>query len=113
MTVESTALSNQERAKHMLLELNIPANMMGYKQLCFAIPLFATDKDQVLTTELYPAVAKHFRIRDWRAVENSIRRAIRKGWKNGNPDIWRKYFPNQKEPPSNWHFIATLAEYLE
>lgn len=96
----------------MLHELRIRIHRVGYKQLTIAVPRFALDDTQSLTKELYPYVATYFGYPDWRSVERSIRFAILDAWEHRDPDVWEKYFPNQKKPPSNKQFIATLAECL-
>lgn len=99
-------------AVQLLLELGIPAHRVGYEQLCVALPHFARDKQQCLSTELYPFVAERLRYSDWRAVEHAIREVIACGWKHRDPAVWSRYFPGFRRAPSNKRFIATLAEYI-
>ena len=103
----------REDAKALLWELSIPVNQLGYRELCVAIPCFRENPIQSFSGDLYPHVAQKLGISDWRAVENGIRRAIRKGWEKRDPEVWERYFPGQKEAPSNSLFIATLAERVE
>ena len=101
---------------HHLELLRIPSRLAGYHQLCHAIPMFAQDPQQMVTKELYPAVAKLCGRKDGRNVEHSIRKAIRTAWEHRDNAIWRKYFafgPDGTIPcPSNKEFICRLAQML-
>ena len=101
---------------HHLHLLNIPTHLDGYRQLCLALPMFAQNPQQLLTKELYPAVARLCSCKDGRAVEHSIRKAIHAAWKHRDNAIWRKYFtlhPHGKSAcPTNKEFICRLAEIL-
>ena len=103
----------EEMTARLLYELNVPPYRAGYKQLLMAIPLFAKDPNQSLSKEIYPKVAERLAYSDWKAVEHSIRDVIFTAWKNRNPFVWNDYFPNDKKPPSNKLFIATLAGRLK
>jgi len=101
---------------HHLQLLNIPSHLDGYRQLCTAIPLYAANPNQLMTKELYPAVAKQCGCKDGRLVEHSIRKAIRTAWEHRDISVWRKYFPmntyGSQTYPSNKVFICVLAELL-
>lgn len=103
-------------AIHHLHKLNIPHHLAGYHQLCQALPMFAKNPQQLLTKELYPAVAKCCGCPDGRAVEHSIRKAIQAAWKQKDNAVWRKYFaihPQGKTTcPTNKEFLCRLAEIL-
>lgn len=105
-----------DRVIHHLRQLNIPIHLDGYRQLCVAIPLFAQNPQQLLTKELYPAVAKLCNCKDGRSVEHSIRTAIFAAWQQRDNAIWRKYFslgPNGTIAcPTNKAFLCRLAEIL-
>ena len=49
-------------------------------------------------------------------VERSIRSAIDKAWRVGDPAVWSKYFrclpDGTVERPSNGNFIARMAQLL-
>ena len=96
----------------ILQELQIPLHRIGYNHLCIAIPAFLRDRNQAMAKELYVSVAVMISS-DWRAVERAIRYAIAYAWKRRDPDVWKKYFPSGKRPPSNKHFIATIAERIK
>lgn len=96
--------------------LNVPTHLDGYRQLCLALPMYAKDPQQLLTKELYPAIAQVCGCKDGRAVEHSIRKAIQTAWRKRNSNVWRKYFPvgprGTVPCPTNKEFICCLAEYL-
>ena len=93
-------------------KLGIPVHRAGYKYLCVALAIYSKENPPFFTKELYPAVAKKVGLPDWRAVEHGIRQVIIAGWKHGDKTLWNEFFPGLKKPPSNKHFIATLAEFL-
>lgn len=84
----------------------------GFQQLRIGIPLFAQDKTQRLSKELYPAIAQRFGC-SAEAVERSIRDAISAAWLIREESLWQSYFPSLTECPTNKAFIAQLAELLE
>lgn len=101
---------------HHLHLLNIPTHLDGYRQLCLALPMYARNPQQLMTKELYPAVARLCGCKDGRSVEHSIRKAIQAAWKHRDNAIWRKYFafgPQRTIPcPTNKEFLCSLAEIL-
>lgn len=115
-TVPPGSVDLHARTIYHLYQLNFPSHLDGYKQLRFALPLFAQNPHQFLSKELYPAVAKHFAPKDIRAVEHSIRKAIRTAWKRRDNAIWRKYFSLNSQGyipcPSTKEFLCRLAEIL-
>ena len=101
---------------HHLHLLNFPVHLDGYRQLCVALPMFAQNPQQLMTKELYPAVAKSCGCKDSRSVEHSIRKAIQAAWAQKDNAIWRKYFPfgprGNIPCPTNKEFICRLAEII-
>lgn len=101
---------------HHLHLLNFPTHLDGYRQLCLALPMFAENPQQLLTKELYPAVARQCGCKDGRSVEHSIRKAIQAAWHQKDNAIWRKYFAFGPRGciacPTNKEFICRLAELL-
>lgn len=95
-----------------LMALRVPPQSDGFQQLRVGIPLFAQDKSQRLSKELYPAIAERFGCSK-AAVEHSIRDAIKAAWEIRDMDVWRSYFPDIPGCPTNKAFIAQLAELLE
>jgi len=111
--VDEPYKSHQEQTSIMLRELGMPAHRFGYIHLCVIIPYFAQDYRRVLTKDVYPYAAAHFRYDDWRPIERSTRDLIVDGWNDRDPVVWEQYFPNLKTAPSNKRFIATLAARLK
>ncbi len=108
------AVPNMEAAAVCLLRMfNIPPHTDGYRQLAEAIPLYARNRAQCFSKELYPVVAEKLGFTNGAAVEHSIRNAICSAWKRRDPAVWETYFPAGRKPPSNTHFISVLAELLE
>ena len=109
MDVESWAV-------HHLHLLNFPTHLDGYRQLCLALPMYARNPQQLMTKELYPAVARLCGCKDGRSVEHSIRKAIQAAWKHRDNAIWRKYFAfganGTLACPTNKEFLCILAEIL-
>ena len=104
---------SQEFIGTILRELGIAVHRHGYRQLCIGISQYARDDTQNLTKELYPDICNQLGYSDWRAVERSMRSVIYDAWRNRDPEVWGKYFPDDQTPPSNKQFIATLAEQLK
>lgn len=106
----------QATASRYLIELNIPPNLDGFKQLKAGIPLYAQDSTQRITKELYPKIAALFGCSNPNQVERSIRSAIHYGWARRDPKVWAKYFPPDANGnikcPTTKEFIACLAEKL-
>ena len=98
---------------HHLHLLKVPTHLDGYRQLCLALPIFAGNPQQLLTKELYPAVAELCSCKDSRAVEHSIRKAIQAAWRQRDNATWRKYFAGSAGTcPTNKEFLCRLAEIL-
>ncbi len=110
------ANSEADYIQGYLHRLGIPAHLDGFQQLCVALPLFAADPGQLLTKELYPAVARVCGCKDARSVEHSIRKAIHAAWTHRNDRIWSKFFapgPRGIIPcPTNKAFLSRLAVLL-
>ena len=96
----------------LLIALGVPVKYRGYPYLREAILLIARKRDQSITKELYPTVAKIFDNRvDGQNVERAIRNAIDKAWANRDDRIWQMYFPPGRDgeisKPSNSQFIVS------
>lgn len=99
----------------VLISLGFSPKLDGYAYLTDAIPDFAQDPTQSITKELYATVGK-LRRKDAALVERSIRSAIEKACRDGDPKIWAQYFPSGPDGrvsrPSNGAFIARMAQLL-
>ena len=109
--VHSRPVNSQATVQKHLTRLCISFKHNGYYQLRIGIPLFGRDQNQLLLKELYPMIGDICG-QYGQSVEHSIREAIKYGWKRGDPEIWKEYFPYCTKCPSNKEFIATLSELL-
>jgi len=98
---------------NLLVALGIATKWKGYNCLREAILLMAKDRDQSVTKELYPAVAKICG-GDRKSVERTCRSAIEKAWLRRDDQLWRLYFPadggGAPRRPTNGEFISRLAD---
>lgn len=98
-------------------ELGIPANLLGYHYIRYAVELMIYDISLInsITKVVYPMVAKKFNTTALRA-ERAIRHAIETGWDRANEDITMRLFgysvSAHKGNPKNAEFIATVADYI-
>ena len=97
----------------LLLELGFSPWHLGYRMLCQAIPRYREDRGQSITKELYPELGQRFGGCGGAGAERAIRYAVAQAWSRGRREVWEGYFPPGGKRPSNLHFIATVAEYLE
>lgn len=104
--------SKHEQIRKMLKELTIPVHRVGYGQLHVGISRIAENQDLRFQKELYPLIATLYGHNSVAPVEAAMRNAITYGWKHGSPEIWSRYFPDARKPPSNKQFITTLADLL-
>lgn len=110
-------MNNKERITSTIKELGIPANILGYNYLRYAIEITVQDFSIVnkITTRLYPEIANKFDTTNSR-TERAIRHAIEVGWLRGNEDLIIKLFgysiSADKGKPTNSEFIATVADYI-
>lgn len=85
----------------------------GHQQLVVGIPLFAQDPSLRLSKELYPAIISVLGGSSPKAVEHTIRTAIRAAWKKRNSAIWAEYFSDCEKCPNNKKFISRLAQFTD
>ncbi len=106
----------QSKTVEILMKFGIPSERDGFTQLRAGIPLYAQDRAQRLSKELYPAIAKLCGYGSGQQVERSIRSAIEAAWNMRKDGIWESHFPLDADGvytcPSNKVFIATVASIL-
>ena len=112
-TLEEQRTRLEEATRKMLHSLQFSVHLIGYSSLVVLIPCYRLDNTQGLSKELYPFVAAHCGYPSGQAVEHGVRVAILDAWDRRDPEAWEEYFPGMKKPPTNKHFIATLAERLK
>lgn len=107
---------HQSKTVEILLKFGIQSERDGFTQLRAGIPLYAQDRAQRLSKELYPAIAKMCGYGSGQQVERSIRSAIEAAWNMRKDDTWEAHFPPDANGvytcPSNKVFIATIASIL-
>jgi len=103
--------TKQETVSVHLRILGVPRHG-GFDDLRVGTPLFAQDPDQSMTKEFYPAVAALRGRSNWKQVEKAIRTAKLAAYRNRNDAVWKEYFPDTSECPTNKDFIARLAEFV-
>ena len=113
ITLEEQTGIYQEITRRILRELRVGIHRIGYQMLIVLIPCYAFDATQSLTKELYPFAARQIGYYSWQPVEHAVRVAIQDAWEKREPDVWEKYFPGMKKPPSNKQFIAAIAEQIK
>ena len=106
--------SNDERVYQLMKELDVPANLKGYRYMKKAI-LIALDDPGVLehvTKELYPAVAAYFDTTMSR-VERAIRHAIEHVYASEKNAYVLKDIFGHEDRLTNSEFIAGIFVYLD
>lgn len=103
------------RVTEVLINLGIPAHLLGYQYLREAI-MVTIERSQMIhsiTKGLYPAIAAHFNITVPK-VERAMRHAISLTKERGNPLLIDRLFgQNTKfDRTSNSRFIATIADNI-
>ena len=109
---------NESAIQNTLLDLGIPASLLGFKYLTKAIALVCEDSEyeRNVTKMLYPEVAKIEHSTSPR-VERAIRHAIEVAWDRGDEETLKAMFGKtisaSKGKPTNSEFISTLALRLK
>ena len=106
------APDRQQLVRDHLLRLSIPQTRKGFNYLSIGILLFAQDPEQLLSKELYPAIANAAGCGSTAQVERSIRTAILSAWQQRNASAWDQYFPGTSSVPTNKHFLCTIAQMI-
>lgn len=82
----------RRNANNLLLRMGFRMDLQGYRYLLEAVLYVAKHPGCVLTTELYPDVAKLCNATS-NQVEKDIRECIHKAWDCRDEQIWHLYFP--------------------
>ena len=117
------AISEKVKTKYELLvsnllkDLGIPAHLLGYRYLRYAILISLSDSTNLdsMTKILYPTIARKFGATPPK-VERAIRHAIEVSMQSYDVSLYNELFSNTvrctKEKPTNSQFIATIVDYL-
>ena len=98
--------------KYHLTRLGYPPHRSGTQQLLAGVPLYAQDPSQLLSKELYPAIASVCGHKGNKSVEYSIRAVTEDTWNHRVEAVWQEYFPNHTQCPTNKEVLARLADFL-
>ena len=112
--VSAEPVDLHELVQQVLLDLAIPAHLIGYSYLACGIEAVVENPETIrnMTAKVYPSIAKEFGTTPKR-VERGMRHAIEVGWSRGDLDVQHQYFgytvsPN-KGKPTNSEFLAQVA----
>lgn len=95
-----------------LLELGIPAHMLGYRYCSTAIDLLLRDnRPQSIVKDIYAEVAREFDTTP-ECVEGAIRKAIRRAWDGEQESIRTLTGGTAGSPPANGRFLTTLSQRI-
>lgn len=98
----------------ILLELRMNTKQPGFEYLCCAVGAYRKNPAQLITKELYPAVARACRSHvEPGAVERGIRAAIDATFRSCSREVWQMYFRDGGSKPSNTEFISMLARLID
>lgn len=101
----------QDTLSAHLKRLGLRTDRLGTLHLRIAIPLFAPNRQQTLSKDIYPVItAQTGASAD--AIHAAIHSVIFSAWKKRDDALWRAYFPDTSQCPANREFIATMADYL-
>jgi hypothetical protein len=103
----------QQIIREHLRILGIPEDRVGFRHLCVGVPLFAQNRRQSLSKELYPAIMTLCGSDNTDQVECTIRRLIADSWKTRCVAVWEDYFPGLTKSPHNKLFFSVLADRLD
>lgn len=103
--------------QELLLEIGIPANVLGFTYIVYAVHLVLVNNDRNyrMIKQLYIETAQHFNT-SLQSVERCMRTAIATGIENGRSDLVEQIFKNSINPkkgvPTNSQFITSLCLYI-
>lgn len=98
-----------------LLDIGIPANLLGFSYLTYAEILMLTNSEYMYNYKmLYVDIAKNFKTTP-NSIESCIRNAIATCWLSGNKELSQQIFKNsvRKAHPTNKQFIHAVFFYLD
>lgn len=105
------------KISQILTTLGVPANLLGYRYLRYAIFIVVQDVNSLygITKILYPAIAKKYDSSASR-VERAIRHAIEVSFSRGDFETIQSFFGNtiniNSGKPTNSEFIYKVADTL-
>lgn len=101
--------------QNVLLDIGIPANLLGFMYLVYAIELALNDYEYIvrLYKLLYVDIAKKYKT-DPGCVEHCVRSAIKKAFTSENNACLNQIFANEKyeNTPSPTQFMSRMYFYI-
>ncbi|MCI8293899.1 MAG: sporulation protein [Hespellia sp.] len=99
---------------HLLYQLGITANYIGFFHTAYAVLLCAEQPEQslMMTKWLYPEVAKQYGT-NWKAVERNIRRVNEIIWNESRPLLEELAHKHLAQKPRNAQLLSILAASLD
>lgn len=114
---QNKEMSLKDRIDKILLDINFPVNLKGYKYVvtsilvCYYNPMMYRN----FCGGVFQNVAKEYDATG-DTVRTTIQNSIKRTWERGNLSTIQKYFPSItslcEERPSSKKFIITIVEYL-
>ena len=98
-------------ARYHLRRLELPSGK-GLTRMLEILPDFDPRRDPCLFSDFYPALAKRDSVSP-EAIDNSIHRTVLQAYLRRNDAVWREYFPDTSQYPSNKAFLTALAERMQ
>ena len=106
---------NTHTIQNVLLDIGVPANLLGFVYLVYAIELALGDYEYVIRLNklLYVDVAKRYQTEPM-CVEHCVRSAITKAFTSENNDFITQIFVNEKykKAPTPTQFFSRMYFYI-
>jgi len=109
--------SGEELVRDMLVQLGVPANLLGYRCLRAALGVLCSEPRLIksLSHGLYPRVAQQQGM-SAESVERAIRHAITQTWSRGGEERYHQMLGRSGslvgDKPTNGEFLAQVSECL-
>lgn len=116
-TEKQIRLEREIYISDLLKQLGIPASLIGYECIKYALILLADDNSYLrkITISLYPMVGRKLGLTA-QSAERAIRHSIGKCFERGNTEklteIFQYSISASKGKATNSEFLATLLEYI-
>ncbi len=115
---EATRAKREERARKLLIQMNMPAHLSGTDYLACMIPLALSNPQyrEQYKFALYPYAAKRFKVSP-SSVERCVRHAIETTFSHGKlaaiEGLFGQSYDPEKGKPTNREFIAMCLIHLK
>ena len=97
---------------NLLASLTLSSNLHGYPFLLDGILLASEEPPRSVTKEIYPILGQRYSC-SANSVERSIRSCLELHWPDRDTELWKLYFPDQSERPSNRAFLFRMAQEVK